>query len=63
MKEKKEEVFNTLKKGVEPKSLENLVNRVKKIDDLIIFSFAMLLSYGGKNDDTDFLNVILEVAA
>lgn len=63
MKQEKEVVFNTLKKGVEPKSLENLVNRVKNIDDLIIFSFAMLLSYGGKNDDTDFLKEILEVAA
>lgn len=63
MKQEKEEVFNTLKKGAEPKSLENLVNRVKNIDDLIIFSFAMLLSYGGKNDDTDFLKEILEVAA
>ncbi len=57
----KEYVFSTLKKGIEPNSLDNLINRVKSIDDLIIFAFAMLLSYGGKNDDTDFLNVISEV--
>ncbi|WP_413489249.1 hypothetical protein [Carnobacterium divergens] len=58
--EEKSKVFNSLKRGIEPKSLENLLNWVKDVDDQLILSFGLLLSYGGKNDELDFLNAIWE---
>ncbi|NKC58971.1 hypothetical protein HED34_03220 [Vagococcus fluvialis] len=62
MNKEKEEVFNILKKSVEPKSLENLIFRVKNIDDLLKLGIALLVSYGGKYDDINFLSM-MEVTA
>ena len=58
MSKEKEEVLNILKKSVEPKSLENLISRVKNIDDLLKLGIALLVSYGGKYDEVDFLPIV-----
>lgn len=58
MSKEKEEVLNILKKSVEPKSLENLINRVKNIDDLLKLEIALLVSYSGKYDEVDFLRMV-----
>ncbi|MFW8052694.1 hypothetical protein [Vagococcus fluvialis] len=58
MSKEKEEVLNILKKSVEPKSLENLISRVKNIDDLLKLGIALLGSYGGKYDEVDFLRIV-----
>lgn len=58
MSKEKEEVLNILKKSVEPKSLENLISRVKNIDDLLKLGIDLLVSYGGKYDEVDFLRIV-----
>lgn len=58
--EEKNQVFNSLKRTVDPKSLENLLNWVTNIDDKLILIFGLLLSYDNKNNELDFLNTTWE---
>lgn len=58
MEQEKKDILNILNKNLEPKSLDNLINRVKKLDDVLVLGIALLVSYGGKNDDVDFLSMV-----
>lgn len=60
---KKYMMFNQLKKYLEPNVVINLMNNVKNIDDRLILTFGMLLFYGGKYSDLDFLNKMEELKA